>query len=246
MQLSVIIITKNEAHTIAACLRAVHFADEIIVLDCGSNDDTVALAKRFTKHVFVTDWPGFGIQKNRALAKAQGDWVLSLDADEIVTPSLANEINQACQQSRFAAFTIPFRSKFLGKTIRFGDWQGESHLRLFRRDKAKFDDAPIHENLNVNGGIGKLKNFLQHEPYANQQELMTKMQAYAKASAEMKFQQDKKVYKGSAVLHGGFAFIRSYFLRAGFLDGIAGFKLAKAIAYYAYLKYRYLWQLNKA
>ncbi len=238
MTLSIIIITLNEAHNIRACLQSVDFADEIIVVDSGSEDDTVAICQALGAKVIETDWPGFGRQKNRALSLASCDWVLSLDADERVSSDLAKEIKQVIHQtSQFAAFNIPFRSRFLGRAVRFGDWRGEKHIRLFKRQQAEFDDGELHENLLIEGDVGNLSHFITHEPYLNREELIHKIEHYATKGAEVRFHQGKKATRFTAISHAAWAFCRNYIVKLGFLDGRTGFSLACAITHYTYLRY---------
>src|SRR5262245_5224446 len=140
--LSAIVITKNEADNIVACLESIKFADEIIIFDSGSQDDTTKLARRYTDQVYEVDWPGYGIQKNRALAKATKDWVLSIDADEIVTPALQTEIKAIlAQSSSIKGYYIPMQSSYCQRFIRYGDWKNDRFLRLFRRDRGRFKDV---------------------------------------------------------------------------------------------------------
>src|SRR5690606_33239293 len=163
MRLSVIIITRNEAANIEACLQSVGFADECIVLDSGSTDDTVALAAAFGARVETTaDWPGFGPQKNRALDLATGDWVLSLDADERVTPELAQEIQAVLREADFEAYDMPRLSSFCGRFMRHSGWWPDRVVRLFRRGAARFTDAAVHERVDARGPIGHLQPHLLH------------------------------------------------------------------------------------
>lgn len=236
--LSVIIITKNEAHDIGACLDSVRWADEIIVVDSGSTDDTVAICRTYTDKVFITDWPGYGPQKNRALNYATQEWVLSLDADEQVTPALREEIQSVLQAPHKAGYQIPRQSTYCGKLIRYGAWRQKPVLRLFQRQLGKFDDAIVHENVLVAGPIGYLKAPLLHHTYQNLEEMLEKMNAYSSASALQKYKAGKKGGLFSALVHGLWAFLRSYVLQLGFLDGKFGFILAISNAEYAY--YRYL------
>ena len=235
--LSAIIITKNEAHDIRDCLESVKFADEIIVLDSGSTDNTVEICQEYTDKVFGTDWPGFGIQKNRALQKATGDWVISLDADERLTPALQQEIKKAVQQNEFAAYNMPRQSLYCGKLIKHGAWHSKRHIRLFKRDAGRFDDAPVHENLIINGKIGKLANPMIHYTYKNLDEAIEKMNQYSSLSAQQRFEQGKTSGLGKAIFHGLWAFLRSYFFQLGFLDGKYGFMLAVSNAEYSYYRY---------
>src|SRR5690625_2320332 len=168
MRLSVIIITKNEADNIAACLDSVAFADEFIVVDSGSTDDTREIARQ--KGALVTrtdDWPGFGPQKNRALALATGEWVLSIDADERVTPELASEIQTIIKQNSPTAvgYNIARLSNFCGRWIRHSGWWPDYVLRLFKRDSTRFSDDIVHESVLPPASVANLKNHLLHYPY---------------------------------------------------------------------------------
>ncbi|MFI4936996.1 MAG: glycosyltransferase family 2 protein [Candidatus Berkiellales bacterium] len=243
-KLSVIVVTKNEAENIDACLKSVSFADEIIVFDSSSTDGTPDICRNYTHQVTITsDWPGDGQQKNRALACAQGDWVLCLDADERVSPELAAEIRTTMMQSSHAAFALRFQSTYCGKPIRFGDWRNESHVRLFRRTKAKFTDDIVHCHLQVEGSIGKLNHFVTHHPFHHLNAMLAKMNHYSSQSAKTLFNHGKKASLLTALSHRLWCFIRGYFLKGGFLDGREGFLLALSNAegtYYRYLKLMYL------
>ena len=239
-EIAVIIISKNEAANIRACLESVAWADEIIVVDSGSEDDTVAICREFTPHVYSHDWPGFGAQKNRALSYASKDWVLSLDADERVSPELRREIEAAINNSNaVAAFDIPRLSNYCGRFMRHSGWHPDYVLRLFRRGSAKFSDDLVHERLLVMGATAKLHSTLLHYAFDNLEEVLYKVNQYSTAGAQMMQQRGRQATLTGAVLRGLWSFIRTYILRAGFLDGRAGFMLAVSNAegtYYRYLK----------
>lgn len=244
-KISVIIITKNEASRIEACLRSVAWADEIIVLDSGSTDNTVELCKDYTDRIFITDWPGFGPQKNRALEKATGDWVLSIDADEQVSNTLHHEIYSLLQSNpSFTAYAIPRLSSYLGKTLRHGDWKNDYCVRLFRRNEAHFTNDSVHEKLQVtNGKTGKLKNPLHHETFISLEQVLEKINSYSTLSAKAKHIKGQRSTLLKAVGRGFWTFFRCYILKCGFLDGREGFMLAVSNAegtYYRYLKIMYL------
>lgn len=244
-KLSVIIITKNEAHNIENCLKSVAFSDEIIVFDSSSTDETVSIALRVTPLVTVTpDWPGDGPQKNRALATATGEWILCLDADERVTEALAREIQTVIEKNPTeSAFEIPYQSTYCGKAIRFGDWRGESHVRLFRREKARFTENIVHCHLVVQGKIGKLKNKIIHHPFHHLGAVLHKLNDYSTQGAKALFEKGKKATLFTAISHALWAFLNGYFFKFGFLDGREGFILAVSNAqgtYYRYLKLMYL------
>jgi glycosyltransferase involved in cell wall biosynthesis len=244
--LSVIIITRNEAQDIGACLESIKWANEIIVLDSGSSDETLPICRKYTRNVFSGDWPGYGIQKNRALQKATGQWVLSLDADERLSEALQLQIKTAITKNTVAAYAIPFQSRFCGKIIKWGAWRAEKHVRLFQRHKGKFTDAIVHEKLLINGPIEQLTAPIIHDSYKNFEEVLEKMNRYSTYGAQQRLAQHKRGGLTTALLHGMWAFVKSYCLQLGFLDGKMGFILAVAIAegsYYRYLKLLLLSQL---
>jgi glycosyltransferase involved in cell wall biosynthesis len=245
-QLSVIIITKNEGLNIRACLESVSWADEIIVVDSGSQDDTVAICREFTPHVYVHDWPGFGAQKNRALNYASKNWVLSLDADERVSPELRSEIVSVLNEaSATNAYSIPRLSTYCGRFMRHSGWYPDYVLRLFRRENAHFSDDLVHERLLVEGSKKRLKGLLLHYAFENMEEVLHKVNQYSSAGALMMQQRGRQATLGGAVLRGFWSFIRTYILRAGFLDGREGFMLAVSNAEGTYYRYLKLMLLNQ-
>jgi glycosyltransferase involved in cell wall biosynthesis len=240
-KLSVIIITKNEAAMIARCLKSVAWADEIVVLDSGSEDDTVKICSELGARVELTsDWPGFGAQKNRALALATGEWILSLDADEWVTADLREEIEKAIKQPETnIAFRMPRLSSYCGRYMHHSGWSPDYVTRLFKRSAARFSDDLVHERLIVDGLLGSLRQPLMHETLRNLDQLLEKINSYSSAGAEMMAASGKRATLASAIGHGAWTFFRTYFLRSGFLDGREGFMLAVSNAegtYYRYLK----------
>ncbi|HVV67570.1 MAG TPA: glycosyltransferase family 2 protein [Gammaproteobacteria bacterium] len=246
--LSVIIITKNEAPRIRRCLESVRFASEIIVLDSGSTDNTVAICQEYTDKVYTTDWPGFGLQKNRALEKAQGQWVLAIDADEWADEALCTEIMAAisANDSSVNAFAIPRRTKYLGYWVYHGDVGRDKVIRLFRRGQARFSEKVVHENLVVDDNrVGQLKHHLYHDSYRTIEELQERMNTYTTLSAQIRYQNGKRSSLTKAVTHAIWAFVKAYFVRGGFLDGRIGFIVAVSSAessYYRYLKLLWLEQ----
>ncbi|BBJ00628.1 glycosyl transferase family 2 [Ferrigenium kumadai] len=240
-RLSVILITKNEAANIRACLDSVAWADEIIVVDSGSTDGTTAIARDFTQHVYEHDWPGFGPQKNRALDYATGEWVLSLDADERVTPELRAEITAVLASPRAEGYRIPRLSSFCGRFMHHSGWRPDYVLRLFRRDKGRFSDALVHEAVQVHGRVEDLKHDLLHFSYRDFDDVLAKLNGYSSAGSEMLQRRGKRGGLASALFHGLWAFIRTYFLRAGFLDGREGFMVAIMNAENSYYRYIKLW-----
>ena len=240
--LSVILIAKNEAHDIEDCLKSVAFADEWIVVDSGSTDATVEIARGLGAQVSVTpDWPGFGPQKNRALALARGDWVLSLDADERVGEALAGQIRAvlAADGDGHAGYELSRLSSFCGQWMRHGDWYPDRVLRLFRREAGRFTDDLVHERVVVQGRVGRLGGELLHLTMPDLDDALDKMNRYTRGRAQDRVRAGRRGGLGSALSHGAWAFVRSYLLKRGFLDGRLGFVLAVYIAegtYYRYLK----------
>lgn len=246
-KLSVIIITKNESANIRACLESVAWADEIIVVDSASTDGTQEIAREFTPQVHVhADWPGFGAQKNRALDYASKDWVLSLDADERVTPELRAEIEAVLLDARADGYEIPRLSSFCGRFMRHSGWHPDYVLRLFRRGKARFSDALVHESVQLQGSAARLQQPLLHYSYRDFEDVLSKLNSYSSAAAAMLERRGKRGSLAQAVLHGLWAFIRTYFLRAGFLDGREGFMLAVMNAENSYYRYIKLWLKQKS
>lgn len=247
--LSVIIITKNEASNIRECLESVKWADEIIVVDSGSTDATVEICREFTSHVYSHDWPGFGVQKNRALNYASQDWVLSLDADERVTPELRAEIEAVILEDKTQGYEIPRLSSFCGRYMHHSGWYPDYVTRLFLLNSATFTNDLVHERVIVNGVVGRLKYNLLHESFRDLEQLLAKMNHYSSAGAEMLSQKGRDATLTQAILHGFWGFVRSYFLRAGFLDGAEGFMLAVSTAegtYYRYAKRLMMQKRNNA
>lgn len=242
---SVILITKNEEKHLQACLESVLFADEIIVVDSGSTDRTVEIAQAFGAKVTQTsDWPGFGPQKNRALDEATQPWVLSIDADERVTPELQAEILQVMRADQYQAFEIPRLSSFCGKPIRHSGWWPDYVLRLFKRDAGRFTDVAVHERVQTTAKVARLKSWFMHYPYENMDALITKINRYSGEAAAAMSAKGKRVGIPGLMLHSIWTFIRIYIIRRGFLDGRHGFVLAVAAASGSFFRYSKLMFLN--
>jgi glycosyltransferase involved in cell wall biosynthesis len=245
-KISVIIITKNEAMNMRTCIGSVAWADEIIVVDSGSSDTTVSICKELGAQTYVHDWPGFGAQKNRALGYARNEWVLSIDADEHVTEDLRAEMEAAIGQAgAMVAFRIPRLSSFCGRQMKHSGWYPDYVTRLFRRDAARFSDDLVHERVIANGKVGTLRQNLLHESFRDLEQLLGKLDHYSTAGAKMLKNNGKHASLRKAVGHAVWAFIRSYLLRAGFLDGREGFMVAVATAEGIYYRYAKLMLLSK-
>lgn len=243
--ISVCVVTKNEAHNIVACLESVSWANEIIIIDSESTDNTVELCKRFTDKITVMPWLGCGPQREKIYGMATSDWVLLLDADERVTAELAAEIQTTIQaDTPYNGYEIPFNSYYCGKHIRFGDWLNEKHLRLLKREQSSIVPRLIHFGVKVSGKVGKLRGRIIHYSFPNIGTVINKMHSYSTAGAMHNFQQGKSISFAAAVGHGLFSFVRGYVLRLGFLDGRHGFMLALSNAEGAYYKYVKLLELQ--
>lgn len=245
MRLSVIIITKNESAHIGACLDSVAFADEIIVLDSGSTDDTIAIARARGAQVHIAhDWPGFGPQKNRALDLATGDWVLSIDADERVPPELAASIQQALESPAAQAYRIARLSSFCGRWIRHSGWWPDHVVRLFQRRSGRFTEAAVHERVEVQGAIASLSGHFLHYPYASLEVFIDKINHYSTEAARMAFDRGRRTGVLGPFGHALWTFVRHYVLRRGFLDGWQGLVLAGMAATGSFYRYAKLYELT--
>lgn len=241
--LSVAIIACNEAHRIARCLQSVSFADQIVVLDSGSTDDTVAIARGLGADVEVTpDWPGFGPQKNRALARCRYRWVLSIDADEQVSDALAAEIlrvlREAPAEATVAGYWLRRSSRYCGQVIRHGLWGNDRVLRLFERQRGRFTDARVHESLVCDGETRVLEGILVHDSVDSPEDARSKARRYAFLGAEALRARGRGGSLQGGV-HAGWSFVRGYLLRAGFLDGRFGLTLARLNAAGTFWKYHW-------
>jgi glycosyltransferase involved in cell wall biosynthesis len=244
--LSVIVIAKNEEQRLPRCLGSAAFADEIIVLDGGSTDRTVEIAKSQGARVEVSnDWQGFGPQKNRALSMATKDWVLSLDADEEVPSELAAEIREKLHSPACDCYEVPRLSEFCGRFLRHSGWYPDYVARLFKRGTARFSDDLVHERLVPGGGVGRLRQPLIHRGYRGASDTLRKIDRYSTAWAEQALAAGRRANFASAPLHGLTAFIKTYLIRRGFLDGQAGFAVAISSAEVTYYKYFKLWSARR-
>jgi glycosyltransferase involved in cell wall biosynthesis len=240
-RLSVIIITRNEAANISACLDSVAFCDERIVVDCGSDDDTTAIAKAKGAQVTTHEWRGFGPQKNFALSLATGEWVLSVDADERVTPQLAASIGKAIAEGQADGYEIRRRTRFLGREMLQSRLFPDYILRLFRRDHARFTDVLVHEGLICAGVVGRLSETLLHDPVLRLEDALLRVDRYSTASADMLVAKGRQVSFAVGIAHGIWMFFRIYILRLGFLDGPVGLLFAVANAEGSYYRYMKAW-----
>jgi len=242
--LSVIVITKNEEKNIDACLTAVNWADEIVVVDAGSTDRTVQKARRFTRKVFVRPWEGYGAAKNFALKQATGEWILWIDADERVSAPLREEIAGALSVSAqgFDAFSVPRKANFLGRWILHCGWYPGRVTRLFKKERGTFTESKVHEKLLVKGNVGELRSDLLHFTDPTLTGYLDKFNKYTTLASDELVESGKTFGLGQITVRPFWMFVKMYFLRLGFLDGIQGFILCVLSACYVFTKYAKLWE----
>ena len=244
-RLSVVMIVKNEQLSIAECLQSVSWADEIIVLDAGSEDDTRKIAQAHGAQVHVAaDWPGYGVQRQRAQAKATGDWIFMLDADERVTPALVGEIRSVIPRDRQdRAYALPRLSWVFGRFIRHGGWYPDYVVRLYPREKGHYNDAKVHEKVVLAEGVQvhRLSGDLLHFTYRDMNHYLVKSADYAKAWAAERERQGRHASLLQASMHGLGCFMKMYLLKLGCLDGRQGLLLALLSAHSTFVKYADLW-----
>jgi glycosyltransferase involved in cell wall biosynthesis len=243
-KVSVTIITYNESANIAAALESVSWADEIIVVDSESTDDTAAIARRYTERVIVRPWPGYVEQKNFAAEQAAHDWIFSLDADERVTPPLAAEIASVLQQEPNApGYRVPRVTFHLGRWIRSTDWYPDYQLRLYDRRRGRWTGRYVHESVKVDGDAGRLTHDLQHYAYRDLSHHLRTMDRYTSLAAKQMYEEGRRASWFDVLLHSRLAFFRNYVLRGGFRDGMAGLIVSLMNSHYVSLKFAKLWEL---
>jgi len=244
-KLSVTIITKNEAAHIATALESVAWADERIVVDSGSTDETVALAKRHADVVVSREWPGYSEQKNHAASLARHDWILSLDADERVTPELADEIRAVLASEPAArGYRVPRATWHLGRWIRSTDWYPDYQLRLYDRRHGRWPARRVHESVQLDGEPGTLRHDLQHFAYRDLSHHLATIDRYTTLAAEQLRDEGRRTSVLAMACHPPAAFVRNYVLRLGFRDGAAGLIVSALNSYYVFLKLAKLWALQ--
>ncbi len=244
---SVAIICCNEEANIRDCLESVKWADEIVVVDSGSTDRTLAIAREYTDRIIERPWPGHLEQKNFALEQAAGEWVLSIDADERVSPELAEEIRALLRHDDIAetGFTVPRKTFYLGKWITHGGWYPDRKLRLVRRGRAHWAGVNPHDHLYADGAVGNLGGDLHHYTYRDISAHLKTIDLFTTIAAEQLAQQGQRHALCHMLLNPPCRFLRMYLLRLGFLDGLAGFVVAALGGYYVFLKYAKLWERQR-
>ncbi len=244
--LSVFLITKQEGKNLDKCLASVpNIADEIIIVDSGSTDNTLEIAKKYGAKIFHKDFVSFTEQKNFALSKCSCTWALNLDGDEYLTPALASEIKRTLDKTTdFDGYFLIRNNIFLGRKMKHSGIARESRLRLVKTKKAKYVGGLVHEELIVEGKTSTLKNTFMHNTYTSIEQYFEKFNRYSTLAA-MTMQQKHKKFNIFHLLRAPFEFIKIYFFRLGFLDGLQGFLWALFNAWYKVVKYTKLWDLTR-
>lgn len=238
-RLSLIVITKNEEDAIGRCLRsAAGIADEIVLVDSGSTDRTVEIARSLGAKVLEpADWPGFGPQKQRAQAAASGDWILSLDSDEWIGDGLVREIEAVLRDPAADGYRMPRRNRFMGEIVRHGGWWPDYVLRLYRRERGGFNGNLVHESVVLEGTLGTLENPIEHNTIVSAEDADGKIERYAAIAADELAARGRKSSRALALLRGAAAWLRSFVLQLGVLDGRTGLRVANYQARYTYKKW---------
>jgi glycosyltransferase involved in cell wall biosynthesis len=240
----VVVVTLNEEERIRECLDSVAWADEIIVVDAESQDKTAAIARELTDHVIVRPWPGFAAQKNFGLGRASGEWVLSLDADETVSPALREEITVILAGGPAAAgYAVPRRNVFWGRWVRHGGLYPDWQVRLFRRDRGRFVERAVHESVTIDGAVARLRGHLEHRSYRDVADFLARADRYTSLAAEEWLAAGRPSRPAmDLVARPVGRFLGMYVARAGFLDGWRGFLLATLYAYYVLMRSAKIWE----
>lgn len=243
MKITATVITLNEEHNIAEALESLSWADEIIVVDSESTDRTVELARRFTDRIFIRPWPGYSAQKNFAADEAANDWIFSLDADERVSPALADQIKKLkLGFTGSAAFEMPRLTSYLGRWIKHSGWHPDYKLRLYDRKRASWQGDYVHESLEVQGQVERINGNILHYTVRDASEHHLRMDRYTTLAAMQMASQGKRVSVASLLLSPAVVFLRSYIFKLGLLDGIPGLAIARFAAHYEFLKNLKVWE----
>jgi glycosyltransferase involved in cell wall biosynthesis len=245
-RLSVTVITRNEAHRVAEALQSVSWADERIVVDSGSTDDTVAVARAHADRVETREWTGYAAQKNFAASLASHDWILSLDADERAGVALGDEIRELLKSEPAAkGYRIPRVTNYLGQWIRSTDWWPDWQLRLYDRRAGEWTRAQVHESVRVRGSVGHLRGELMHHPYADVADHLATINEYTSVAARELYERGRRSGPLRIIVHTKLAFLRNFVLRGGFRQGSTGLIVSLLNSYYVMVKFTKLWERQR-
>jgi len=244
MKISVVIITHNEEDNIKRCLESVSFADEIIIIDSFSRDSTLKIASAFTGNIIKRKWEGFSKQKNFGISRARNEWVLSLDADEVLSLELKQEIIDL-KPGGWEGFYIKRKPYFMGRFIKHCGWYPDKQLRLFKKAAGRFNENKmVHESVILKGRKRALENQMLHFPYKNIGKYFEQFNRYTSLAAQQFVREGRKFSKTKLILNPLATFFKMYFIKAGFLDGFPGFCICVLSSCYNFVKYAKLWELT--
>ena len=248
LDISAVIITLDEEKNIRRCLESLTWAREIVVVDSGSTDATVEIAREFTDRVVTHPFEGYVGQKNFALDQASGEWVLSLDADEVVTPQLLDRIREVWprERQRYDGFTVNRLSRFSGRWIRRCGWYPDRKLRLFKRSRGRWEGDDLHEKVRLDGPVMDLNADLLHYTYQNLSENVRKIQSYSTIFARAQYDRGRRASLWDLLIRPPAKFLKAYLLKGGFMEGCHGLILSITATFYVFLKYAKLWELQKS
>lgn len=246
VKITALAITLNEAEVIESFIESLHFADEIIVVDSYSTDDTISILQKFPKvKVLQRKFDNFSAQKNFAISQANNDWILFFDADEEISPKLAEEIQQTIRDTTYDAFMVKRALQFMGKRIKYSGFQTDWVVRVFRKGKGTYNGNLVHETIDIAGETGKLKNSVPHHTYKSFDDYTGKLHKYSALQAQMLYDKKKKPTLYHFLFRPWYRFWHQYLLRLGFLDGKEGFILAYINAFSVFKRYTNLWLLYR-
>jgi glycosyltransferase involved in cell wall biosynthesis len=246
-RLSVVVVTRDEEERIRTCLESVAWADELIVIDAESQDKTASIARELTDHVVVRPWPGYAAQKNFGVGLARGAWILSLDADETVSPALREEIEAVVERDGPRdGYEVPRRNIVWGRWVRHGGLYPDWQVRLFRRGRGRFGERAVHESVLVDGDVGRLAGHLEHRSYRDVADFLARADRYSTLAAEDWIAQGRRVHVWDFVVRPLGRFVGMYVVGRGFLDGWRGFLLAALYAYYVLIRSAKVWERTRA
>jgi glycosyltransferase involved in cell wall biosynthesis len=247
LPISVCIITLNEEKNIENCLRSVRWADDIVIVDSGSADKTLEIAKRYTDRIIYNQWKGINEQRNFTLNNARYDWVLALDADEIASQELYREVKSilGSDNDYYDGYLVPRLTYYLGKWICHGGWFPDRKMRLFKKAKARYIGTNPHDHCRVDGNIGRLSGLIVHYTYKNFSEQIETINSFSNEVIKNLEKDGKRFDLFRFIFHPLWKFFECYFLKRGFLDGVPGFIIAIATAFYIFTKYVKLWEKSK-
>lgn len=243
--ISAVIITRNEEKNISECIESLKWADEIVVIDSMSTDKTVEIARKYTDRIYKKEWEGYSKQKNYGILVSNSEWILNIDADELVTDMLRDEIiTRTSLKSEICGYYIPRKNYFMGKWIKHGGWYPNYQLRLFRKGSGEFKDVRVHEGVTIVGYTDYLANPLIHHSYNNFDDFVERSNKYSTLAALDLFERNEKINIHHLVIKPLSRFLKMYLVHGGFIDGWRGFVLAVLYSYYVFIRTIKLWELH--